>query len=123
LQNASHKTNEEKLRNFNAICAKIKPVFHKFFEVNFPQPTVWYERRRAYIHSVATSSMCGYILGIGDRHLNNVLIDKSTAEVVHIDFGKCRKNALRCEIYEVSDRKKNTYTYGQLIGPKMLKIN
>lgn len=26
-------------------------------------------------------------MGIGDRHVNNILIDKSTAEVIHIDFG------------------------------------
>lgn len=37
--------------------------------------------------SVATTSMVGYIMGIGDRHVNNILIDKSTAEVIHIDFG------------------------------------
>ena len=27
------------------------------------------------------------ILGIGDRHSQNILIDERTAEVVHIDFG------------------------------------
>lgn len=70
------------------MCQKLQPVFHKFFEMSFPSPTVWYERRRAYMHSIATTSMCGYILGIGDRHVNNILIDKSTAEVIHIDFGK-----------------------------------
>jgi ataxia telangiectasia mutated family protein len=31
--------------------------------------------------------MVGYVLGIGDRHLNNVLIDKQTGDVVHIDLG------------------------------------
>lgn len=31
--------------------------------------------------------MIGYILGIGDRHISNILIDKNTAELVHIDFG------------------------------------
>lgn len=65
-------------------------MFHKFFDTSFLQPTVWYERRRAYMHSVATTSMCGYILGLGDRHVQNILIDKSTAEVVHIDFGKLK---------------------------------
>ncbi|XP_060527564.1 serine-protein kinase ATM isoform X2 [Cylas formicarius] len=78
---------ERKLKVYNDICTKFKPVFHKFFETYFPQSTVWYERRRAYIYSVATSSMCGYILGIGDRHASNILIDKNTAEVIHIDFG------------------------------------
>lgn len=40
------------------------------------------------IYSVATSSMIGYILGLGDRHIHNILIDQSTAEVIHIDLGK-----------------------------------
>ncbi|XP_023014307.2 serine/threonine-protein kinase tefu [Leptinotarsa decemlineata] len=81
------KSVEIKLKTYKDICRSFKPVFHKFFESFFPQPTIWYERRRAYIHSVATTSMCGYILGIGDRHVSNILIDKITAEVVHIDFG------------------------------------
>ncbi|KAL6011510.1 hypothetical protein ACLOJK_001958 [Asimina triloba] len=29
----------------------------------------------------------GYIVGLGDRHSNNILIDQATAEVVHIDLG------------------------------------
>jgi ataxia telangiectasia mutated family protein len=26
-------------------------------------------------------------MGLGDRHVHNILIDESTAELVHIDFG------------------------------------
>lgn len=29
----------------------------------------------------------GYILGLGDRHVQNILIDEQTAELVHIDLG------------------------------------
>jgi len=29
----------------------------------------------------------GYIVGLGDRHSMNILIDQATAEVVHIDLG------------------------------------
>ena len=29
----------------------------------------------------------GYILGLGDRHVQNILIDCHTAELVHIDLG------------------------------------
>ncbi len=29
----------------------------------------------------------GYIIGLGDRHSHNVLIDQRSAEVVHIDLG------------------------------------
>lgn len=41
----------------------------------------------AYAHSLATTSIIGYILGIGDRHINNILIDLQTAELIHVDFG------------------------------------
>ncbi|KAF5282895.1 hypothetical protein FQR65_LT14172 [Abscondita terminalis] len=87
FQNAAKLPLSEKLKVYNNICKRFHPVFHKFFENSFVQPAVWYERRRAYTHSVATTSMCGYILGLGDRHVSNILIDKSSAEVVHIDFG------------------------------------
>lgn len=40
--------------------------------------------------SVATSSMVGYVMGLGDRHVQNILVDKQSAEVIHIDFGKER---------------------------------
>jgi ataxia telangiectasia mutated family protein len=29
----------------------------------------------------------GHILGLGDRHLSNILMDAKTGEVVHIDLG------------------------------------
>ena len=29
----------------------------------------------------------GYILGLGDRHVQNILVDCDTAELVHIDLG------------------------------------
>ena len=45
------------------------------------------ERRLAYTRSAATSSMVGYILGLGDRHVQNILLDMSTAELIHIDLG------------------------------------
>ncbi|WFD00567.1 non-specific serine/threonine protein kinase [Malassezia yamatoensis] len=49
----------------------------------------WLERRTAYMRSLATSSMAGYILGLGDRHPSNLLLDRKSGEVIHIDFGDC----------------------------------
>ena len=31
--------------------------------------------------------MVGHVLGLGDRHINNILIDNTSGEVVHIDLG------------------------------------
>jgi len=36
---------------------------------------------QTYARSTAVMSMIGYIIGLGDRHLDNVLVDLSTGEV------------------------------------------
>ncbi|XP_050594170.1 serine-protein kinase ATM isoform X2 [Bombus affinis] len=76
-----------KLKVFMDCCAHMHPVMHHFFIERYPSPETWFERRLAYTRSIATTSMAGYILGLGDRHLSNILIDQITAEVIHIDFG------------------------------------
>eukprot|EP01094_Clydonella_sp_ATCC50884_P029519 TRINITY_DN9264_c0_g1_i1.p1 TRINITY_DN9264_c0_g1~~TRINITY_DN9264_c0_g1_i1.p1 ORF type:complete len:1132 (+),score=301.06 TRINITY_DN9264_c0_g1_i1:190-3396(+) len=74
-------------KKFREICDHYQPVFHHFFLESFSDPAKWFERRLAYTRSVATTSIIGYVLGIGDRHLQNILIDRETAELIHIDFG------------------------------------
>ncbi|KFB44231.1 hypothetical protein ZHAS_00012124 [Anopheles sinensis] len=80
-------TVDKKLQNYLDICRKLQPVFRYYFLEHYLEPGKWFERRQNYTKSVATSSMIGHILGIGDRHVQNILIDKRTAEVIHIDFG------------------------------------
>ncbi|CAG0918835.1 unnamed protein product [Notodromas monacha] len=87
ILDVAKKSFEERHLVFMEVCRKIQPVFRYFFFENFRNPGKWFERRQAYTKSVAVSSIVGYILGLGDRHVNNILIDKRTAEVVHIDFG------------------------------------
>ena len=36
------------------------------------------------------SHLVGYVVGLGDRHVQNILVDCNTAELVHIDLGKRR---------------------------------
>ncbi|VVC96704.1 unnamed protein product, partial [Leptidea sinapis] len=83
----NRKSNKHKLMVFNEILRVFRPVLHYFFTEHYGDPVTWYERRLAYTRSVATSSMVGYIMGLGDRHVQNILIDKTTAQVIHIDFG------------------------------------
>lgn len=47
----------------------------------------WLDRRSTYSASLATMSMVGYVLGLGDRHLGNILLSIQTGKAIHIDFG------------------------------------
>jgi phosphatidylinositol kinase/protein kinase (PI-3 family) len=59
----------------------------------------WLERRVTYTRSLGVSSMVGYILGLGDRHPSNLLLDQITGKVVHIDFGDCFEVAQQRDKY------------------------
>ncbi|MCJ8745312.1 hypothetical protein PDJAM_G00128940 [Pangasius djambal] len=78
---------QEKLKlHKDVLCARHLPVFHEWFLRTFPDPTSWYNSRSAYCRSTAVMSMVGYILGLGDRHGENILFDSQTGECVHVDF-------------------------------------
>ena len=49
----------------------------------------WLLRRTNYTRSLAVMSMVGYILGLGDRHPSNIMINRATGSICHIDFGDC----------------------------------
>ncbi|KAG6611517.1 Phosphatidylinositol kinase (PIK-L4) [Phytophthora cinnamomi] len=62
------------------------PRFHQWFYNNFADPTAWFEARLTFSRSAAVWSMVGHIIGLGDRHGENILIDCTNGECVHVDF-------------------------------------
>lgn len=58
---------------------------------------IWLDRRTNYTRSLAVMSMVGYILGLGDRHPSNLMLDRFTGTIVHIDFGDCFEVAMHRE--------------------------
>ncbi|CUA74607.1 ataxia telangectasia mutated family protein [Rhizoctonia solani] len=72
---------------FMEIRKHFKPVMRHFFTDAHKLPTAWFDMRLNYQRSVATTSIVGHVLGLGDRHLSNILIHNVTGEVVHIDLG------------------------------------
>ncbi|KAH7175343.1 armadillo-type protein [Dactylonectria macrodidyma] len=59
----------------------------------------WLERRTNYTRSLGVMSMVGYILGLGDRHPSNLMLDRVTGKIIHIDFGDCFEVAMKREKY------------------------
>ena len=39
----------------------------------------------------------GYILGLGDRHPSNLMLDRLSGKIMHIDFGDCFEVAMTRE--------------------------
>ncbi|KAH9938115.1 uncharacterized protein B0H18DRAFT_1080892 [Fomitopsis serialis] len=68
------------------ILSRYPPMFHIWFLEQFPEPTAWLSARLAYSRTAAVMSMVGFILGLGDRHSENILLDTTTGDVVHVDF-------------------------------------
>ena len=94
LMSNTHKALQEgKLRKtagldaYRQVEQNLRPVLHHFFLERWHAPAAWFARRLAYTASVAAGSMIGYVLGLGDRHSSNILIDTRSAELVHIDLG------------------------------------
>jgi PI-3-kinase-related kinase SMG-1 len=46
-------------------------------------------------------SMVGHVLGLGDRHLDNILIDFCGGDIVHIDYNVCFDKGQRLKIPEI----------------------
>jgi phosphatidylinositol kinase/protein kinase (PI-3 family) len=74
---------------------------HQFFKKDFKALSRRYNSRNAYIRSCAVMSMVGFVLGLGDRHGENILFDSTTGECVHVDFN-CLFN--KGETFETPER-------------------
>lgn len=75
---------------YHTITSDIPKHFvKKYFQQLTTTPEAYFTFRSEFARSLAVSSVYGYILGIGDRHLENLLIDTRRGSVVQIDFGIC----------------------------------
>ena len=69
----------------------------KLLLLKSPSSEVWFDRRTNFTRSLAVMSMVGYVLGLGDRHPSNLLLDRNSGKILHIDFGDCFEVAMTRE--------------------------
>ncbi|KAH7045160.1 hypothetical protein B0J12DRAFT_669729 [Macrophomina phaseolina] len=68
------------------ILKTFRPVLHEWFIETFPEPEAWFAARLKYTRSCAVMSIVGHVLGLGDRHGENVLLIEDDGRVFHVDF-------------------------------------
>ena len=73
-----------------------------FFWMKAGSAEKWWKQTTVFSTSTAMMSIVGYVIGLGDRHPGNLLINRFSGKVVHIDFGDCfERAALRKFLPEV----------------------
>ncbi|KAF8246273.1 hypothetical protein K440DRAFT_655242 [Wilcoxina mikolae CBS 423.85] len=70
----------------DVLLPKHPSVFHEWFLEKFPDPAAWIAARLRYTRTSAVMSMVGTVLGLGDRHGENILFDSKCGDTVHVDF-------------------------------------
>ncbi|KAL1302378.1 hypothetical protein AAFC00_002781 [Neodothiora populina] len=87
ISEAAQHSKDMRYKVYKEVTARYHPILRHFLFERFDDPDEWFEKRLAYTRSTAAISILGYVLGLGDRHTQNILLDEKSGEVVHIDLG------------------------------------
>jgi phosphatidylinositol kinase/protein kinase (PI-3 family) len=74
-----------------------------------------------FMHSLSVSSCISYIIGLGDRHLDNIMINNN-GQIFHIDYGYIMENPLTT-IFEMPQIKVTSDIIDFLGGPHSIYYN
>jgi len=74
------------IERYRIVLKHYPPIFYKWFLSTFPEPSSWFSARVSYARTAAVMSMIGSIMGLGDRHGENILFDSTTGDCIHVDF-------------------------------------
>ena len=84
------------------ILEKFPPVFHRWFLNRWKdRPAAWHGARTAFSHTAAVWSMVGHVVGLGDRHGENILLDQESGDCVHVYFSCLFDKGLELETPEM----------------------
>ena len=92
---------EDKLDIYKSYLQKYPPALGEWMIENAPNVAEWYRSRSLFTRSLAVMSMVGYLIGVGDRHLDNIMINKNTGMIMHIDFDCMFEKGKRLGVPEI----------------------
>ncbi|OAF71274.1 hypothetical protein A3Q56_00947 [Intoshia linei] len=83
-------TKENYNKLFNCLVQRTPSnVLSKSISLQYLDSSKWWKVYQRFLGSMAINSVFTYVYGIGDRHLDNILLDFKTGDVIHIDFSIC----------------------------------
>jgi serine/threonine-protein kinase ATR len=77
---------QQRVENFKSLLRRYPAVSHRWFLRRFKDLTKWFQARVRYTSSTAVWSILGYIVGLGDRHPDNMLLIEDDGSLFHVDF-------------------------------------
>ena len=72
---------------YKKLCHHFHPAMRHLFRETDRTAAGWFEMRLNFSRTLATTSIVGWMLGIGDRHVSNLMLDRVTGDLIGIDFG------------------------------------
>jgi hypothetical protein len=72
--------------NWQALMKAARPVLSKCLVQSDEDPAEWLQRVITYSRSLAAWSMFVHVIGLGDRHCDNILMHKHTSQLIFIDL-------------------------------------
>lgn len=82
----------------------------------------WWRTTQRFARSTAVASMVGSVIGLGDRHMENLLINLSSGDVIHIDYNICFDKGRHLRVPEtVPFRLTGNIVYA--LGPTQIEVN
>lgn len=57
-----------------------------YFWIHAPSPATWLNRRFNYTATYAVMCMVGFLMGLGNRHPGNILLQPDTGKIIHINY-------------------------------------
>ncbi|KAI9295236.1 hypothetical protein K502DRAFT_227075 [Neoconidiobolus thromboides FSU 785] len=92
------------------------PVLINWFYRQFPNAEELYIARNKFAHSLAAMSIVGYIVGLGDRHGENLMVDTKSGQVMHVDFSCLFEQGLDLSVPELVPFRL-THNFEAILGP------
>ncbi|KAK9842495.1 hypothetical protein WJX81_002719 [Elliptochloris bilobata] len=83
------------------VLAMLPPRLHRWFLGGWSEPATWHAARLAFARTTAVWSMVGHVVGLGDRHGENILLDAAAGDAVHVDFSVLFDKGLTLALPEV----------------------